>query len=417
MSNFVIQDSELQSVSKHIEIGKAAIWNANKLNGSNIGNLDDAKSGDVLLWDETLAIWKAGTGGGGGGVTNPLTSDLKLGGFGIVEELASGSPTLNIEQENPAKEIKLSVGSRALRLQQNAFNGIKLTELDSSRQIQIGTFNGVSDSNLRTLSTSTQFDKTIEMNANINDNSGGSNTIGDGVLFWGDVRSKKLTGDGLYEKTGGSQSLALNANNTQSLKELNMNSNDITNANNLWVNNINGLTPYGGVFSGTSPSRLNKPSTGGAIEVSLLPTSFVGSVSVPANTFQISSYHLVLAGSFGANNGDTLTLRLKAGATSTIILATLVVPLSNASGSFECEVDFQLRNVGGAGVADICSNFDFTYNKSNAGGAFVGERGVFQNNTTFDTTTLNILEITGQFSSINASNSIQSEVQRLTRTY
>jgi len=94
------------------------------------------------------------------------------------------------------------------------------------------------------------------------------------------------------------------------------------------------------------------------------------------------------------------------------------VPLNNSSGSsFETEIDFQLRNIGGAGVADICSNFDFTYNQSGGGGAFVGERGVFQNNTTFDTTILNTLEITAQFSSTNASNTIKTIVSKLSKDF
>jgi hypothetical protein len=187
------------------------------------------------------------------------------------------------------------------------------------------------------------------------------------------------------------------------------------NLNNLWVNSINGIQPTGGLFAGTSPSALLTASTA---EQSILPLTFVGSKSVPANGFSVGdSFHCVIAGDFGSNNADTLTIRLKAGVGGSVLLATLVVPLSNSSASsFECEIDFQLRAVGIAGVADICSNFDFTYNQS-AGGSFVGERGIFQNNTTFDTTTINDLEITAQFSSANVANSIQSQVQKLTKTY
>ena len=45
----------------------------------------------------------------GGSVTNPLTSDLKLDGYSIIEELASLSPSLNIDQLNNTKDIKLKV--------------------------------------------------------------------------------------------------------------------------------------------------------------------------------------------------------------------------------------------------------------------------------------------------------------------
>jgi hypothetical protein len=182
------------------------------------------------------------------------------------------------------------------------------------------------------------------------------------------------------------------------------------------ISSINGFTPQGGIFAGTADSLTLTASTA---EQSILPTAFVGTTSVPPNAFQIGdSFHCVLAGDFGSNNGDTLTIRLKGGPTSTTILATLVIPLSNSSASsFEAEIDFQLRNIGGAGVADICSNFDFTYNQSGGGGAFVGERGVFQNNTTFATDVLNTLEITAQFSSANASNSIKTSVSKLSKDY
>ena len=49
----------------------------------------------------------------GGGVTNPLTSDLKLGGFAIIEPLTAVSPALNIDQLDPAKKIELKVGGVA----------------------------------------------------------------------------------------------------------------------------------------------------------------------------------------------------------------------------------------------------------------------------------------------------------------
>jgi len=178
---------------------------------------------------------------------------------------------------------------------------------------------------------------------------------------------------------------------------------------------INGITPVGGIFAGTADSLTLSGSTA---EQSILPTAFVGSLTVPANGFAVGdSFHLVLAGDFSSQNGDTINIRLYGGPTSAILLADLAVPLVASSGvSFEVEVDFQIRNIGGAGVADVCSNFDFTYN-GGAGGAFRGERGVFQNNTTFDTTVNNSLLVTAQFSSNNANNSIKTIVSKLSKTY
>ena len=43
-----------------------------------------------------------------GGVSNPLTENLKLGGFAIVEEIGL-SPSLNIDQLDNTKDIKLKI--------------------------------------------------------------------------------------------------------------------------------------------------------------------------------------------------------------------------------------------------------------------------------------------------------------------
>ncbi|MCP3700186.1 MAG: hypothetical protein GY920_16800, partial [Aliivibrio sp.] len=185
--------------------------------------------------------------------------------------------------------------------------------------------------------------------------------------------------------------------------------------NNGPINNvvsINGFTPAGGVFMGTSDGIVISATT---TETTLLPSTFVGTLTIPPNAFQISSFHLVLAGSFASNNGDDLTIRLKSNG---ITLGNIVVPLNNSSASnYEVEVDFQIRSIGGPGVADILTNFDFTYNQSGGGGAFVGERNVTQNNTTFDTTITNTLVVTAQFSSASANNSIQTRVSKLSQTY
>jgi hypothetical protein len=190
---------------------------------------------------------------------------------------------------------------------------------------------------------------------------------------------------------------------------------DMNNGSVNSVSSINNITPVGGLFAGTADSLTLTAST---TEQSILPTAFVGTLNVPPNGFAVGdSFHLVLAGDFSSQNSDTVNIRLYAGATSTVLLADLAVSLVSSSGvSFEVEVDFQLRTIGGAGVADICSNFDFTYN-GGAGDAFRGERGVFQNNTTFDTTTNNVLLITAQFSSANANNSIKTLVSKLSKTY
>lgn len=191
---------------------------------------------------------------------------------------------------------------------------------------------------------------------------------------------------------------------------LDLNNNNITN-----VSTINGIQPSGGLSAGITNSATLSAST---LEQSILPIAFVGSRQVPANTFkQGDSFSAVLAGNFGSNNGDTLTIRLKGGLLGGVTLATIVIPLNASSAAFfEAEIDFTIRNIGGAGTAILATNFDFTYNQS-AGGNFQGQRLVELNNTTFSTTILNEFEVTGQFSSANANNTITTILTTLTKTY
>jgi hypothetical protein len=78
------------------------------------------------------------------------------------------------------------------------------------------------------------------------------------------------------------------------------------------------------------------------------------------------------------------------------------------------DIDFTIRTIGGAGVASIVSNGFFTFNTASdvLGGGFVTI-----NNTTFDTTISNTLDITAQWSSANVSNVIYSVNFVLTKTF
>lgn len=73
--------------------------------------------------------------GGGGGVTNPLSANLVLGGFSIIEPLAAASPSLNIDQLDVAKKIDLKVGGVPKVEIQNS--EIKLSENLNMNQKQI----------------------------------------------------------------------------------------------------------------------------------------------------------------------------------------------------------------------------------------------------------------------------------------
>lgn len=144
-----------------------------------------------------------------------------------------------------------------------------------------------------------------------------------------------------------------------------------------------------------------------------LGSTGVGSLTVPAGAFSISSYHLNLSGAFSSRSGDTMTIRLNNSALLGIIVSQLT---SSVNESFEIECDFSIRVLGGLGVAEISTNFDFTYSDGSTSN-WRGDRNVAVDSTTFDTTASNTLDVTVEFSSNNSSNSIQLLQGILTKTY
>lgn len=142
----------------------------------------------------------------------------------------------------------------------------------------------------------------------------------------------------------------------------------------------------------------------------------VGTLSVPANAFKIGdSFRVVMGGILSNLNNNNIRIRLKA---DSIVLADSgTQPLvAHTNDNFKLEVDFAIRNIGGAGTASIITLGTFQTVKKNSS-SITGFGFDFTNNTTFDTTIPNTLDITVQWSTASASNSIKSQVFTLTKTY
>jgi hypothetical protein len=91
--------------------------------------------------------------------------------------------------------------------------------------------------------------------------------------------------------------------------------------------------------------------------------------------------------------------------------------LNATSNDFwEIEADFVIRQIGGAGVAQILSNGQFVYVRS-TNLNYDGSGFNTLETTNFDTTILNTLEITAQWGSNNAANTIVSDVLTLIKTF
>jgi hypothetical protein len=167
-----------------------------------------------------------------------------------------------------------------------------------------------------------------------------------------------------------------------------------------------------GLFSQTANSASITNTT---TEISLIGTG-VGSLNVPANGFQVGdSFHAKLIGHISCNNSATIHLRAKADG---ILLGdTGVIALDTSTNkNWEINIYFTIRSIGAAGVASIASGGIFSYIK-NSGSNFEGTNFSIINNTTFDTTISNTLDITAQWGAANAANSIYSELFILNKIY
>jgi hypothetical protein len=173
-------------------------------------------------------------------------------------------------------------------------------------------------------------------------------------------------------------------------------------------------SPYisSGLFSQTANSL---PITATTTETTLIDGG-VGSLVVPANVFKVGdSFSIEMGGHISSVNNDTLHIRLKSG--SIILCDTGVITMPNITNKhWDLQVRFTIRALGSAGVASIASYGMFTYSK-NASNTFEGVDFSVINNTTFNTTISNTLNITAQWNSTNAGNNIYSESFILTKIY
>lgn len=169
------------------------------------------------------------------------------------------------------------------------------------------------------------------------------------------------------------------------------------------------------------PNRLfaqtgnSSPITGTTIEKTLVDGG-VGSLTVPANSFQVGDSFLAsLNGHITCVNSETLRIRVKSGA---ILLSDsgLISMPQCTNKHWDLNIHFTIRTIGAPTVASIMASGALTYSKD-ASNIFEGADFSNLNNTTFDTTISNTLDITAQWGSNNAGNTIYTENFTLQRTY
>lgn len=167
-----------------------------------------------------------------------------------------------------------------------------------------------------------------------------------------------------------------------------------------------------GLFSQTGNSVV----VSGTTTESTLIDGGVGTLSVPANGFQIGdSFRADFGGVLNAGNNQTIRIRLKSG--SVILADSGVQNITNITNDvWSLSVNFTIRQVGAAGVASIVTLGSFHYMKT-VNATVEGFSFNTVNNTTFDTTINNTLDVTVQWGSTNILNSIYSDIFILNKIY
>jgi hypothetical protein len=167
----------------------------------------------------------------------------------------------------------------------------------------------------------------------------------------------------------------------------------------------------GGLFSQTGDS----PNNNTILETTLIDGG-VGNLTVPANGFTVGdSFSVVMGGKVTCSNNSPITIRVKS--SSAILATTGLISLPQITNrNWELELSFTIRQIGAAGVASIITHGDFLYLRDSSSG-FEGVTFSSTNNTTFNTTISNTLDITAQWSTLNINNVLYSEIFTLSKTY
>lgn len=198
----------------------------------------------------------------------------------------------------------------------------------------------------------------------------------------------------------------------------------LTNA--LYLKDINGIiSPLTDSISAFNRRLFSQTADGTDITNTTDETSLIGtgqgSLSVPANSFQVGySYNFKMGGVVSNNGGsDTIRIRIKAvdgGSPITLADSGVQGMPSLSDETFVLDLNFTIRQIGGQGTASILTYGTMFYAKSSSGSLEGFEFRTLEN-TNFDTTVLQTLSITAEWGDANENNSIQSQYATLVQDY
>jgi hypothetical protein len=175
------------------------------------------------------------------------------------------------------------------------------------------------------------------------------------------------------------------------------------------------LRPFKNVYGLYSQTEDSVIVSGTTIENTLIGSG-VGFITIPENGFSVGdSFSASLSGFISCGNNETIRIRVKSGSVIFLDSSTQTQPSLN-NDLWELFINFTIRQIGVAGNASIVSSGTFHTTKKNStsvqGFSFSG-----LNNTTFDTTLNNTLDITVEWGSSNSNNKIYSDIFNLIKTF
>jgi hypothetical protein len=229
-----------------------------------------------------------------------------------------------------------------------------------------------------------------------------------GVLVF--TAPSEVTGSGTYSSWGVNLNGAAGGNGT------NGTSGTAGTSGSSGVSGVSPTLPVSlnyGLFAQTANSTIITNTTA----ESSLVNGGVGTLSVPANGFAVGdSFRAVVGGVMNAANNQTIRIRVKTGSIVLLDSGPQNLGSSVINDVWSLNVDFTIRQIGTAGVASIVTLGGFHYTKTN-NASVQGFGFNVVNNTTFNTTVSNTLDITVEWGAANAGNNIYSDIFMLNKTY
>lgn len=171
------------------------------------------------------------------------------------------------------------------------------------------------------------------------------------------------------------------------------------------------VIPKPGLYAQTAPATIVTGTT-----PQTLINGGVGSMTVPANGFQVGdSFVAYFSGKISSVNNALLEIHVVADGNTLADTGPMTL-FAATNKDWEMFINFTVRTIGASGVASIATSGRFLYNKDS--GAQPESDGFFNlNNTTFDTTISNTLNVTAQWDTSNPINQVQTEMFNLYRIY